>query len=87
MMNEEICFDVSSVEATAVGVGGGMVIVARNESKSKLISLSLFRLLDKTVSGKETNWCHQNLKSFSADISKVRKLKLVPCTSGAHQGG
>lgn len=53
MMKEEICVDVSSVVATAVGVGGGMVIVARNESRSKLMSFLLLRLFDKTVSAEK----------------------------------
>lgn len=50
IINDEICFVVNSVVTPEFGVGGGTIMVARNESKSKLMILSLFRHFDKTVS-------------------------------------
>jgi hypothetical protein len=49
IMNEDISVEVSSL-VLMLGVGGGTVMVARNESRSKLIMPSLFRLFDRTVS-------------------------------------
>jgi len=51
-MKEDISVEVSSLVSTVV-VGGGTVMVARNESKSKLIMPSLLRLFDRTVSVKK----------------------------------
>lgn len=50
VINDEICFDVSSQVIIELGVGGGTVIVAKNESKSNFISLSFVKLFDKIVS-------------------------------------
>lgn len=55
-MNEDIWVEVSSLVLT-LGVGGGTVIVAKNESKSKFIMLSLFKLLDSTVSEEKEGMC------------------------------
>ena len=50
IIKEDIWVDVNSLVTAALGVGGGTVIVAKNESKSKLNILSLFSTFDKAVS-------------------------------------